>query len=46
MDGIYRIKAPNKGKQFQSQDELIRDYEAKIRDINQKHASLGISYAA
>ena len=43
MDGIYRIKAPNKGKQFQSQYELKRDYEATIRDINQKHASLDIS---
>jgi len=41
MDGIYRIKAPNKRKQFQSQDELIHDYEAIIRDINQKHASRG-----
>lgn len=43
MDGINRIKAPNKGKQFQSQDELIRDYEATIRDINQNQESKGIT---
>ena len=43
MDGIHRIKAPNKGKQFQSEYELIRDYEATIRDINQNHASTGIN---
>ena len=43
MDAIRRIKAPNKGKQFQSEDELIRDYEATIQDINQNHKSLGIT---
>lgn len=40
MHGIHIIKAPNKGKQFQTQDELIRDYESTIRDINQNHKSL------
>lgn len=43
MDAIHRIKVSNKGKQFQSQDELIRDYAAVIRDINEKHESLGIT---
>lgn len=43
MHGINRIKAPNKGKQFQSQDELIKDYEATIRDINQNQESKGIT---
>jgi hypothetical protein len=43
MHGIHLIKVPNKGKQFQSQDELIRDYEETIRDINQNHKSLGIT---
>ncbi len=43
MDCIHRIKAPNTGKQFQTQDELIRGYESTIRDINQNHKSLGIS---
>lgn len=43
MDGIHRIKAPNKGKQFQSQDELIRDYETTIRLINENHESKGIT---
>jgi histone-lysine N-methyltransferase SETMAR len=43
MDGIHRIKAQNKGKQFQTQDELIRDYETTIRDINLNHESLGIT---
>ena len=31
MDCIHLIKAPNKGKQFQTQDELIRGYESTIR---------------
>jgi hypothetical protein len=39
MHGIHLIKVTNKGKQFQSQDELIRDYEETIRDINQNHKS-------
>ena len=43
MDGIYRIKAPNKGKQFQTQTELIRDYDATIQTINRNHESLGIN---
>jgi histone-lysine N-methyltransferase SETMAR len=43
MHGIHIIKEPNKGKQFQSQDELIRDYESTIRDINQNQQSLGIT---
>lgn len=42
MDGIYRIKAPLKGKQFLTRDELIRNYEAIIRDINQNYDSKGI----
>jgi len=42
MHGINLIKAQHKGKQFQSRDELIREYEATIRDINH-HKSLGIS---
>jgi len=43
MDGIQRIKAPNKGKQFQTRDELIRDYDATIRGISEQHTSLGIT---
>ena len=43
IHGIHLIKVPNNGKQFQSQDELIRDYEETIRDINQNHKSLGIT---
>lgn len=43
MDGIARIKGPNKGKQFQTEDELIRDYEATIRGVNENHESLGIT---
>jgi hypothetical protein len=43
MHGIHLLKAPHKGKQFQSRDELVRDYEATIRDVNEQHTSLGIS---
>jgi len=43
MDAIHRIKAPQKGKQFESREELIRDYESTIRDINENHESKGIS---
>lgn len=43
MHGINLIKAQHKGKQFQSQDELIREYEATIREINTHQKSLGIS---
>ena len=43
MDAIQRIKAPHKGKQFQTREELILDYEATIKDINRRHQSLGIS---
>jgi transposase len=43
MDAIQRIKAPHKGKQFQTRDELIRDYDATIQEINREHTSLGIS---
>jgi histone-lysine N-methyltransferase SETMAR len=43
MDGIHRIKAPLKGKQFQTRDELVHDCEAVIRDINEKHESKGIT---
>ena len=43
MDGIRRIKTPHKGKQFQTRADLVHDYEATIRSINQNHESLGIS---
>ncbi len=43
IDAIQRIKAPHKGKQFQTREELIIDYEATIKDINRHHQSLGIS---
>lgn len=43
MHGINLLKAPMKGKQFQSQDELIRNYEERIREINEQHLSLGIT---
>jgi len=43
MHGIALIKGPNKGKQFQTQEELINDYNDVIRDINQNHKSLGIT---
>ena len=42
MDGIARIKGPNKGKKFLTETELIDDYARTIRDINQKHESKGI----
>ena len=42
MDGIARIKAPNKGKHFLTQEELIEDYRMTIQDINKKHESKGI----
>ena len=42
MDGIARIKAPHKGKQFLTETELIDDYARTIQDINQKHDSEGI----
>ena len=42
MDGIARIKAPNKGKHFLTQEELIEDYRMSIQDINKKHESKGI----
>lgn len=43
MDAIHPIKDPQKGKQFQSRDELIRDYETTILDINRNQQSLGIT---
>ena len=43
MHGIALIKGPNKGKQFQTQEEVINDYNDVIRDINQNHKSLGIT---
>jgi histone-lysine N-methyltransferase SETMAR len=43
MHGIDHIKGPNKGKQFQTEDELISDYEATIREVNRNHESLGIT---
>ena len=43
MAGIHRIKDEHKGKQFQTRDELIRDYDTTIRDINKNHQSLGIT---
>ncbi len=42
MHGIALIKAPNKGKQFLTETELINDYDATIRDINKNHESKGI----
>lgn len=42
MDAIYRIKAPNKGKLFQTENELFDDYRKTIMDINEKHESKGI----
>jgi len=41
MDGIARIKGPNKGKEFLTETELIDDYARTIQ-INQKHESKGI----
>jgi hypothetical protein len=43
MDGIARMKGPNKGKQFQTEDELINNYEATIREISRNQESLGIT---
>ncbi len=43
MDGIACIKGPNKGKQFQTEDELINNYEATIREISRNQESLGIT---
>jgi hypothetical protein len=43
MDGIARIKGPNKGKQFQTEDELINNYEATIREISRNQESMGIT---
>ena len=43
MDGIYRIKAPHKGKQFLNRDELIRDYDDTIQKINREYSSKGIT---
>jgi len=43
MDAIQRIKAPNKGKQFQNREELIIDYQDTIREINNKQESKGIT---
>jgi hypothetical protein len=43
MDGIARIKVPNKGKQFQTEDELINNYEATIWEISRNQESLGIT---
>ncbi len=45
MDGIARIKVPNKGKQFQTEDELINNYEATIREISRNQES-GYYYVA
>lgn len=45
MDGIARIKGPNKGKKFQSEEELINDYETTIREVNQNQES-GYYYVA
>lgn len=42
MHAIALIKAPNKGKQFLTETELINDYAATIQDINQNHKSKGI----
>ena len=43
MDGIHRIKALLKGKQFQTRDELIRDYASIIQEINKRKDSKGIT---
>ena len=43
MDGIARIKAPNKGKQYMTEQELINDYISVIQDINRNHDSKGIT---
>ncbi len=42
MHGIALVKAPNKGKQFLTETELINDYAETIREVNKNHASLGI----
>ena len=44
MDEIARIKRPNKEK-FQI-EELINDYVAAIRKVNQNQKSLGITRAS
>src|SRR5215469_12015855 len=43
MDGINRIKAPLKGKQFETRAELIIEVDKVIKDINEKQESLGIT---
>jgi hypothetical protein len=43
MHGLHHIKAPLKGKEFQTRDELIHDYEAVIREVNKKKDSKGIT---
>ena len=43
MHGIALVKAPNKGKQFLTETELINDYLETIREVNKNDASLGIS---
>jgi transposase len=42
MDGIHRIKEKLKGKHFQTRDELIREVDQIIQDINKGHESTGI----
>jgi hypothetical protein len=43
MDGINRIKAPLKGKQFETRAELILEVDKVIQSINQKQESKGIT---
>ena len=42
MHGIMLVKGPNKGKRFESENELHHDYEVTIREVNQKASSKGI----
>jgi len=43
MDGIHRIKAKLKGKQYLTRDELIRDVDKATQEINKHHKSKGIT---
>ena len=42
MHAINHIKALNQGKKFQTQDQLIRYYDATILDIKWIYKYLGI----
>jgi len=43
MDGISRLKAPHKGKRFESERELRDDYEGTIRQVSENNEFRGIT---